>query len=169
MSPADPDMNQGAGPELDTLNIVHLTQNIKQSSVPFSKMTREESLALYAEIRGRLAGTRFRYDYREFRGRHYWERGLLSCVIAGAKIPPQIAPDLFKVPRNKIIFHALRELERSAMAGIGTLITFLRETGTMEKAGGESYARDIESMVGIPSAIQIFALGLIRINLGARI
>jgi hypothetical protein len=111
----------------------------------------------------------FRCDPREFQGRHYWERGLLSCVIAGAKIPPQIAPDLFSIPRNRVIFHALRELEKSGMTGINTLITFLRETSQLEAAGGEEYLGDIERMIGIPSAIRGFTLGLLRLNLGAKI
>ncbi|MDR1100390.1 MAG: hypothetical protein LBL28_07920 [Treponema sp.] len=49
------------------------------------------------------------------------------------------------------------------------LITFLRETSRLEAAGGGEYIRDIERMVGIPSAIQIFALGILRLNLGAKI
>jgi hypothetical protein len=139
------------------------------SAVPFSEMTRAESLALCAEARRRMAGTRFRYDPREFRGRRYWERGFLSCAIAGAQIPSRITLDLFKVPRNRVIFQALRELERLNLAGLGALTVFLWETGRIEAAGGEKYLLDVEGMIGVSSAIRGFALGLLRIGLGARI
>jgi hypothetical protein len=162
------------------LNITPLEGNVKPpriadseyrrlSSLPFSKMTREESLTVCAEVRRRLAGIRFRFDLREFQGRHYWERGFLSCVIAGGKIPGEIAGDCFKIPRNRLIFEALRELERLGMAGPKALAVLLRETGQLEAAGGEDYVRDIESMIGVPSAIRGFALGILRLHLGARV
>jgi hypothetical protein len=132
-------------------------------------MSREESLALCVEVRRRLAGTRLRYDPREFQGRRYWERGFLSCVIAGARIPSRITPDFFRVPRNRVIFEALRELEKLGMAGIEGLTVFLRETGGLEAAGGEIYLQEIETTIGIPSAIRGFAVGILRLNLGARI
>jgi hypothetical protein len=168
------------GQQQDTRNITPPRRNVKPplmsdqeykrlSVMPFSKMTREESGALCAEARRRNAGLRFRYDPREFEGRHYWERGLLSCVIAGGKIPPRITLDFFKIPRNKIIFQGLQELERLGLSGAGALTTFLRETGRLEAAGGEPYLLDIERMIGIPSAIRGFAIGLLRLNLGARI
>jgi hypothetical protein len=139
------------------------------SVLPFSEMSREESAALCGEFRRRNAGIRFRYDPREFEGLQYWERGFLSSVIAGAKIPYGITPDSFKIPRNKIIFQTLWELEKLNLAGIGLLTVFLRETGRLEAAGGENYLSAIENMIGVPSAVRSFAPGLLRLNLGAKI
>jgi hypothetical protein len=116
-----------------------------------------------------MAGIRFRYDPREFQGRRYWERGFLSCLIAGAKIPPQITPDLFRVPRNRVIFQAFLELEKLDIGGIEELAVFLRESGRLEAAGGETYLREIETMIGIPFAVRRFTLGLLRFNLGGRV
>jgi hypothetical protein len=170
MNPATPDINRSAGSVLNTPNISQAPDSSKNIYLRrMADMTPEEFKAIAAEIRGRNRRHFFRYDPREFQGPSYWERGFLSCAVAGAKIPPQITPEVFKIPRNKIIFHALRELERLDMAGVNVLITFLRETSRLEAAGGGEYIRDIERMVGIPSAIQIFALGILRLNLGAKI
>jgi hypothetical protein len=139
------------------------------SSLPFSAMSREESGALCAETRRRLAGIRFRYDPREFQGHHYWERGFLSCVIAGAAIPDGVTEDCFRVPWNRVIFQALRDLERLDVTGIEALTVFLRETGWLDDASKEDYLSGIESMIGMPSAVSGFALGLLRLNMGALI
>lgn len=139
------------------------------AALPFSEVTRAEFEALAAEVRRQNAGIRFRYDRRNFQGHHYWERGFLSCVIAGAKIPAEITRDSFKISRNKIVFQALRELEKLNLAGIEALTVFLRETGRLEAAGGKDYLSGTESMIGVPSAVRGFALGLLRLNLGARI
>jgi hypothetical protein len=139
------------------------------SAVPFAAMTREESLKLCGEIRRRQAGIKFYLDPREFQGHHYWERGFLSCVMSGANIPQWITPELFRIPRNLIIFRALQELEKLDITGLDALIVFLRETGRLGSADGEGYVRGVESMIGLPSAARGFAEGLLRLNLGARI
>jgi hypothetical protein len=88
--------------------------------------------------------------------------------VAGGKIPEGITENRFRVPRNRLIFRALRELGGFDITGIGALTVFLRETGRLEEAGGEAYLAEIENMIGIPSAVRGFALGLLRLHLGDR-
>jgi hypothetical protein len=147
-------------------------------AIPFDKMTDEEFRALAAEVRRRGRRTRFTYDPREFQGAHYWERGFLSCVIAGAAIPDGITGDYFRVPRNRVIFSGLAALQEKGITDLrktgiyakyDLLTALLKATGHHEAAGGENYLREIESMIGIPSAIRGFTTGLLRLNLGAPI
>ena len=121
--------------------------------------------------------TRFYYDAREFSGAYYWERGFLSCVIAGAKIPPEITVDCLMAPWNRLIFSALREIEklgivdvrdRGVHAKLKPLLAFLRETGNLAP-DFERYVRGCENMIGIPSAIGGFTLGLLRLRLGGKV
>jgi hypothetical protein len=165
MSPANPDMNRSAGPVLDTSNIAQAPETGKN----MADLTPEEFQSVAAEDRGYNRRLPLRYDPREFQGRYFWERGFLSTVIAGGGIPTAITPNLFTVPWNRVIFQAAQELEKLDMSGADVFITLLRETGTLEKAGGEDYVREIEGMVGIPSAVQSFTIGLLRLNLGAKI
>jgi hypothetical protein len=102
---------------------------------------------------------RFTYDPRGFQGAYYYERGLLSCFMAGAAIPPDIAADILLLPRHRVILEALRELERAGIRGnLEALVIWLGKTGTLEAAGGEDYIREIENMIGLPSAAAGFAL-----------
>jgi hypothetical protein len=139
------------------------------SALPFSEIADEEFDALAAEARRENRKYRFVYNPREFEGPRYWERGFLSCVISGAKIPSGITLNLFKIPRNRIVFDVLQKLEKLNLAGIEALTVFLRETGRLEAAGGEGYLSGIKQMVSNPAAVRGFALGLLRLNLGAPI
>ena len=120
---------------------------------------------------------KFYYDAREFSGAYYWERGVLSCLISGAKISPEITVDCFIVPWNRLIFKALREIEklgivdirdRGVYAKLELLLAFLRETGNLAP-DFEIYVRGCENMIGIPSAIGGFTLGLLRFRLGGKV
>jgi hypothetical protein len=71
------------------------------------ELSSEEFKVLAAEVRSYNQQHPFSYDRREFQGRRYWEGGVLSCLISGAKIPSGITPNLFKVPRNRIIRRSL--------------------------------------------------------------
>jgi hypothetical protein len=142
------------------------TEYDRLSGIPFSKMSKADSLTVCAETRRRLAGIKFKYDRRKFEGAHYYECSFLSCVIAGAKIPPQVSSENFIIPRNKTIFQTLRFMESAGVQGFEVLLSCLEGFGVLKIAGGETYIREIEKMIGIKSAINAFALELLRLNLG---
>jgi hypothetical protein len=86
--------------------------------------------------------------------------------MAGAAIPPGITPDTLLIPRHRVILEAVRELTDAGIHGnLEALITWLSETGTLEKAAGEEYVRKIEGMIGIPSALSGFTLEIRRLAL----
>jgi hypothetical protein len=108
-----------------------------------------------------------RFDPREFCGAAYYERGFLSCVIAGAKMPASITADCFRIPWNRAIFEALRILDGLGMSGASALTVYLRESGNLGSAGGEEYIQRVAAMVGIRSAEPYFRKQLLRLRLGA--
>jgi hypothetical protein len=169
--------DQRRGEQLDTSNITLFPKTGKPprmpeseyrrlSSLPFSSMTREESVAVCAETRRQLAGIRLRGDSREFEGAYHYERGLLSCLMAGAPVPSGITADTLLMPRHRVILEALRNLEALGVRGnIQALTAWLDKTGGLEKAGGESCVREIEGMIGIPSAVTAFAAEVLLLAL----
>jgi hypothetical protein len=166
--PAGPDTHPGAGLD-DTSNVQRINQNVNEynrlSGIPFAEMSRTESLALCAETRRRQAGIKYRYDSRLFEGAAYYERGFLSCIIAGAHIPDLITRENFVIPWNQTIFQALQFMESADIKGIEALLNCLDILGCLEAAGGEKYVREAEEMIGIPSAVTGFALGLMELSL----
>jgi hypothetical protein len=85
---------------------------------------------------------------------------------------------LVKSLKNQTIFKALQALEglgfadlreHGIYAKLEILIAFLENTNSLTMAGGEKHLNEIEQMIGIPSAVGGFVLGLLRLNLGARV
>ncbi|MDR2095487.1 MAG: hypothetical protein LBP76_08210 [Treponema sp.] len=106
------------------------------------------------------------YDPRDFQGAYYYERCLLSCLLAGAAIPAGITAETLLIPRHKVIFEAIRELAGMGIRGnIGAVVTWLDKIGLLEKAGGEDYVWEVESVIGIPSAVTAFAVEVRRLAL----
>jgi hypothetical protein len=129
-------------------------------------LTHEEFKALVAEVRGYNRRHPLGYDPREFQGAYYYERGFLSCLIAGAAIPLGITPDTLLIPRHRVILEVVRELAEAGIRGNPeALITWLSKTGTLEKAGGAEYVREIEGMTGIAAALSKFTLEIRRLAL----
>jgi len=113
------------------------------------------------------------YDPRQFRGAHYWERGFLSCVIAGADIPGAITVKHFKMPFNKVIFEVLYAIKCDPGPGLfakyNLLLLLLKATGNLEKAGGEAYISEIRDMIGVPSAVYAFAVKIVELKAGVNV
>jgi replicative DNA helicase len=110
------------------------------------------------------------YDRRQFQGCRYWERGFLSCIMAGADIPELITRDHFCMPFNRVIFEALRAIKcrpgADLYAKYNLLVSLLKATGNFENAGGKAYLEEIRDMIGIPSAVHAFAAKLVELKAG---
>jgi hypothetical protein len=129
-------------------------------------LTLEEFRSIADMVRGYNRRHPLRYDPREFQGAYYYERCFLSCLIAGAAIPPGIIPDILLIPRHRVILKAIRELSETGIQGnLKALTTWLGKTGTLKKAGGEEYVREIKGIIGIPSALSEFILEIRRLAL----
>jgi len=113
------------------------------------------------------------FDPRQFQGAYYWERGFLSCVIAGAEIPDTIKLEHFRMPFNRVIFQALRVIKCGPGHGLfvkyNLLVSLLKATGNFEKAGGETYLVEIRDMIGVPSAAYAFAVKLVELKAGVKV
>ncbi|MDR2924236.1 MAG: hypothetical protein LBU85_12975 [Treponema sp.] len=114
------------------------------------------------------------FDRRKFQGAYYWERGFLSCAMAGGGIPAAITPDHFRMPFNRIIFKALHTMHCSQGAGFekgkcGLLIALLKATGNFEKAGRDAHLEEIRGIIGIPSAVRAFGAKLVELKAGVAV
>ncbi|GHT80900.1 hypothetical protein FACS1894130_12560 [Spirochaetia bacterium] len=75
---------------------------------------------------------------------------------------------VFTIKKHRVIFRALIRLHQLEIIkkwndNLSLLITFLTEMGSLDAAGGREYLALIENMVGIPSAIEGFALELLKL------
>jgi hypothetical protein len=130
------------------------------------ELSSEEFEALAAEVRSYNQQHRSVYNPQDFRGVYYYERCFLSCLLTGAVIPTGITTETFLIPRHKVIFEAIRELSATGIRGnVRALITWLDKIGFLKKAGGEGYLWEVESVIGIPSAVTAFAVELRRLAL----
>jgi hypothetical protein len=107
------------------------------------------------------------YDPREFMGPWYWERGFLSCVIAGAEIPKEITPGHFKMPFNRKIFEALQAIPPSdpPRSRYGLVVALLSRDTPLDPYF-EDYLENVEGMIGVPGAAHAFAAKLIELKAG---
>ena len=138
--------------------------------LPFTELTADDARFLFNKIKKENKNRKDRYDPRQFRGAGYWERGFLSCVMAGAKIPDVITPDHFRMPWNKIIFEALRLIRLDpAKTGMfekyDLLVAFLSQNPHFDQ-NFKDYVTGIRDMVGVPSAVYAFAERLLMLKAG---
>jgi len=115
---------------------------------------------------------KFYFDHREFRGAYYWERGFLSCVMAGAEIPAAIAAEHFRMPWNRAVFEALRsisalppESERERFA----LLSALLARHPWFDGNFKAYLSEIRDMIAVPSAAHAFAAKLVELKAGVNV
>jgi hypothetical protein len=128
-------------------------------------MSRQWFEKLTHEVHRRNADIVWQYNPKDFAEPEYSEKGFLSCVIAGARIPASITAYHFVSKKHQIIFYALKGLEslglvdlrrRSLYAKLKLLTAYLSKTGELAAAGGEKYLYQIENLIGIPSAVNYY-------------
>jgi len=145
-------------------NLSKPTENVKPA-----KSAAFENL----KIKLRRENRNLYYDARLFQGAHYWERGFLSCVMAGADIPDAVTPECFRMPFNRVIFEALCSIKHkpdSVLCGkYDLLVSLLKATGKLDSAGGEAYALEIRDMIGVPGAVYAFAVKIIELKAGVAV
>jgi replicative DNA helicase len=85
------------------------------------------------------------------------ERALLSSLISGGGIPAELTPDMFLVPRHRLVFDALRSLADLRLLtrrgeNLPLLENILQGAGLLEAAGGLEFLRSLGGVCGIPAA-----------------
>ena len=147
---------------------------------PFSELSRSDASYVLNTIRGEIKQINKKvktvYDPRQFRGAWYWERGFLSCVMAGAKIPEAITADCFRMHWNRIIFEGLYSLRKAGLPKIGwfeeySLLTALLSHTLSDRfdQSFKDYILEIRDMIGVPGAVYPFAVKVLELCLGAAV
>jgi hypothetical protein len=150
--------------KLSANNIPLFTSNDKHGFM--ANLSQAEFEALAAGVRRENRKYSFVYNRRQFKGAYYYERCFLSCLLAGAAIPKGITAQTLLIPRHRIILEAICKLEVLGIRGnLEALLVWLKFSGLLKKAGGGDYIREIESVVGVPSAITAFAVEIRRLVL----
>jgi hypothetical protein len=153
-----------------------VSANLPDLSKKFSDLAPEEFrfTASYIRYQNRRYMDSLYLDWREFNGAWYWERGFLSCAIAGAKMPEEITVDCFKLPWNRIIFEALHLIRSNTSIAAGTeaeysLLTAYLSLNDCFDQSFKDYLTEIRNMIGIPSAVYAFAVKIIELNAGVSV
>ncbi|GHT69286.1 hypothetical protein FACS1894110_18440 [Spirochaetia bacterium] len=95
------------------------------------------------------------------------ERTFLSAVLSGGKIPAEITVEHFRVSDNRLVFLALKRLEKLEIGSSlhGAVVLYLSGSGCMTKAQAEPAVKRIEALSGDPRFINAYARELILQNL----
>jgi hypothetical protein len=94
-------------------------------------------------------------------GPHYPETALLSCILAGGKIPDMVNESVFFDARNRIIYRAIKRLEILELVNFHCLVGFLDKFGMIQRCGGMPYLQRLEATMPVPYAADALTTALL--------
>ncbi|GHV75536.1 hypothetical protein AGMMS49942_03570 [Spirochaetia bacterium] len=143
-------VNGGMTPlDVDVLLLKAFLQSRQEEKVnfkPVAALTDTEFKELAVKVRKENKGTRFSLpEYLAAENNAFFEHCFLAAVLSGAG-PEPVRPEMFTIPERRLIFEVMVQLRSIKALGAETLTALLRNTGKLDRCGGEAYIRELSKL-----------------------
>ncbi|GHU58258.1 hypothetical protein FACS189444_1650 [Spirochaetia bacterium] len=121
-------------------------QEEKANFKPMAALGDTEFKECAAKVRNENKGMRFSLpEHLSAENNAVFEHCFLAAILSGAD-PGPITTEMFTIPKRRLIFEAMVQLRQIKALGAETLTALLRNTGKLDRCGGEAYIRELAAL-----------------------
>ncbi|GHV81319.1 hypothetical protein AGMMS49944_31100 [Spirochaetia bacterium] len=121
-------------------------QEEKANFKPMAALGDTEFKERAVKIRNENKGMRFSLpEHLAAENNAVFEHCFLAAVLSRAD-PEPVRPEMFTIPKRRLIFEAMVQLRQIKALGAETLTALLRNTGKLDRCGGEAYIRELSKL-----------------------
>ncbi|GHU97222.1 hypothetical protein FACS189483_02530 [Spirochaetia bacterium] len=137
-------------------------QEEKANFKPMAELGDIEFKECVVKVRNENKGARFYLpEHLAAENNAVFEHCFLAAVLSGAD-PEPVRPEMFTIPKRRFIFEAMVQLRQIKALGAETLTALLRNTGKLDRCGGEAYIRELAALTLATHNIEYNARAILR-------